>query len=273
MHESLYDHPAVLENIEKLQKMGVHMMSPRMEESKAKIPSPKVIVEKAMSLLSPMDLEGKHFVLTAGPTRGWIDRVRFITNPSSGRMGIAIAREIVSRGGTVELILGPTSLQPPSEATVTNVETPSEMRDGVMSALEKSKPIAFISVAAVLDYIPPKKEETKIASGKDKLTVNLKATPKIISEVRGAFKDLFIVGFKVESEVSDKELEKRAKEKVDSGICDLVVANDAFRKGVAFGTDTNEVLIVGSEGVVRRLPLSSKRDVAREIIDTIMQRI
>ncbi|MHA2140939.1 MAG: bifunctional phosphopantothenoylcysteine decarboxylase/phosphopantothenate--cysteine ligase CoaBC [Candidatus Thorarchaeota archaeon] len=273
MHESLYDHPAVLENIEKLREIGVHVMNPRMQEAKAKIVSPKEIVEKAISLLSPMDLVGKHFVLTAGPTRGWIDRVRFITNPSSGRMGIEIAREIIFRGGTVDLVIGPTSLEPPSEATVTSVETPKEMRDGVMTALDKSETTAFLSVAAVLDYMPPTKEETKISSGKEKLTVTLEATPKIIAEVRSSYKDLFIVGFKVESEVSDQELKKRAKEKIDSGICDLVVANDAFRKGVAFGTDTNEVLIVGVEGVVKKVPLSSKRDVAREIIDVVMQRM
>ena len=84
---------------------------------------------------------------------------------------------------------------------------------------------------------------------------------------------MFIVGFKVESEVSDEELEKRAKAKIDAAVCDLVVANDAHREGVAFGTDTNEVLIVGSEGVVKKVPLSSKRDVAREIVDVMIQRM
>ncbi len=273
MHESLYDHPSVLENIEKLRKTGVQVMSPRLEEAKAKIPSPEAIVEKAMSLLGPRDLDGKHFVLTAGPTRGWIDRVRFISNPSSGKMGIEIAREIVYRGGTVDLVIGPTSLEMPSDVDVTSVETSSEMHDAVMNALAKSKPIALISAAAVLDYIPSSQAESKIASGKDKLTVNLEPTPKIIADARSKHKKLFIVGFKVESEVSDDELEKRAKEKIDSGVCNLVVANDAFREGVAFGTDTNEVLIVGAEGVVKRVPLSSKRDVAKEIVDILMQRI
>ncbi|MFW9913421.1 MAG: phosphopantothenoylcysteine decarboxylase, partial [Candidatus Thorarchaeota archaeon] len=222
---------------------------------------------------SPQDLEGRHFVVTAGPTRGWIDRVRFITNPSSGRMGIELAREIAFRGGTVDLVIGPTESKPPTSVEVINVETTAEMLDAVLSSLKKTKTSAVISAAAVLDYVPLEKEESKIASGKAELSVKLGPTPKIIEAVRGNYKEMYIVGFKVESEVSDKELEKRAKEKIDAGVCDLVVANDAHREGVAFGTDTNEVLIVGSEGVVKKVPLSSKRNVAREIVDVMIQRM
>jgi phosphopantothenoylcysteine decarboxylase/phosphopantothenate--cysteine ligase len=147
------------------------------------------------------------------------------------------------------------------------------MMKAVMKSLKKSKTTAMISAAAVLDYMPLEKIESKMASGKDKLSVDLEPTPKIIEAVREKYKKMFIVGFKVESEVTDKELEKRARVKIDAGICDLVVANDAYREGVAFGTHTNEVLIVGSEGVVKKVPLSSKRDVAREIVDVIVQRI
>jgi len=268
MHRSMYDHPSVLENMDKLSRIGVHIMGSRMEEAKA-----KTIVEKVIALLSPQDLDGKHFVVTAGPTRGWIDRVRFITNPSSGRMGIEVAREVSSRGGTVDLIIGPTMVEPPTGVDVVNVETPSEMMEAVMNSLKKSKTSAVISAAAVLDYIPLEKKNIKIASGKENLSVDLESTPKIIEAVREKYKKMFIVGFKVESEVSDKELEKRAKAKIDAGICDLVVANDAHRKGVAFGTDTNEVLIVSSEGVVKKVPLSSKRQVAKEIVDIISQRL
>ncbi|MFW9967969.1 MAG: bifunctional phosphopantothenoylcysteine decarboxylase/phosphopantothenate--cysteine ligase CoaBC [Candidatus Thorarchaeota archaeon] len=273
MHRSMYDHPGVLENIDKLSRIGVQIMGSRMEEAKAKIASPDTIVEKVIAMLSPQDLEGKHFVVTAGPTRGWIDRVRFITNPSSGKMGIEVAREISFRGGTVDLIIGPTIIEPPPYVDVVNVETPSEMMEAVMNSLKKSKTSAVISAAAVLDYIPLEKKDIKMASGKEKLSVDLESTPKIIEAVREKYKKMFIVGFKVESEVSDKELEKRAKAKIDGGICDLVVANDAHRKGVAFGTDTNEVLIVSSEGVVKKVPLSSKRNVAKEIVDIISQRI
>ncbi|MFX1261682.1 MAG: bifunctional phosphopantothenoylcysteine decarboxylase/phosphopantothenate--cysteine ligase CoaBC [Promethearchaeota archaeon] len=273
MHRSMYDHPGVLENMEKLRGMGVQVMSSRMEEAKAKILSPDAILEQVISMLSPQDLNGKHFVVTAGPTRGWIDRVRFITNPSSGRMGIELAREIAFRGGTVDLVIGPTESEPPTGVEVVNIETTGEMLDAVLSSLKRTKTSALISAAAVLDYTPLEKEESKMASGKSGLSIKLRPTPKIIEVVRENYKKMYIVGFKVESEVSDKELEKRAKAKIEAGICDLVVANDAYREGVAFGTDTNEVLIVGSEGVVKKVPLSSKRDVAREIVDVMIQRM
>jgi phosphopantothenoylcysteine decarboxylase/phosphopantothenate--cysteine ligase len=273
MHRSMNDHPVVIENIEKLREIGVHVMGSRMEEAKAKIPSSETIAEQVIALLTPQDLEGQHFVVTAGPTRGWMDRVRFITNPSSGRMGIEVARNISFRGGTVDLVIGPTAVDPPPSVGVVNVETPGEMMNAVMNSLKKSKTTAMISAAAVLDYMPLEKKESKMVSGKDKLSVDFEPTPKIIEAVREKYKKMFIVGFKVESEVTDKELEKRARAKIDAGICDLVVANDAHREGVAFGTDTNEVLIVGAEGIVKKVPLSSKRDVAREIVDVIVQRI
>ncbi|MFW9933232.1 MAG: phosphopantothenoylcysteine decarboxylase, partial [Candidatus Thorarchaeota archaeon] len=104
-------------------------------------------------------------------------------------------------------------------------------------------------------------------------SIKLEPTVKIIDMVRKEHPDLFIVGFKVESGVTDPELEERARVKVTSGICNLVVANDAYRKGVAFGTDTNEVIIVGTDDYSLKIPLSPKRDIARGIVDTILLRM
>ena len=271
MHESMYDHPAVIENIEKLKAMGVDVISPRLEEAKAKIPEVDVIVEHVISKLRPRNLDGKHFVVTAGPTRGWIDRVRFITNPSSGKMGIAVAQELNSRGASVTLILGPTPQKPPDLSEVVNVQTAEEMLKGVMDALSSKKADGFVSAAAVSDYVPLKKEESKLASGKDSLVIDLVPTKKIIEEVRSKYKNLFIVGFKVESGISDKELEKRARTKITSGVCNLVVANDEQKKGVAFEVDTNEVFIVGPKDFVQHVPLAAKREVARHIVDVMIK--
>jgi len=271
MHESMYDHPAVIENIEKLRSMGVDVVSPRLEEAKAKIPEVDVIVEHVIARLGPRDLEGKHFVVTAGPTRGWIDRVRFITNPSSGKMGIAVAQELRSRGASVTLILGPTSQKSPGLAEVLNVETAEEMLNAVMSALSSRKADGFVSAAAVSDYVPPKKEETKLASGKGSLVIDLVPTKKIIAEARSKHENLYIVGFKVESGISDEELEKRARVSINSGICNLVVANDEQKEGVAFEVDTNEVLIVGPKDYVQHVPLAPKREVARHIVDVMIK--
>ncbi|MCK4567933.1 MAG: bifunctional phosphopantothenoylcysteine decarboxylase/phosphopantothenate--cysteine ligase CoaBC, partial [Candidatus Thorarchaeota archaeon] len=221
-------------------------------------------------VLGPKDLVNHHFLVSAGPTRGWIDRVRFITNPSTGKMGIALVHELISRGATVTLVLGPTAQVPPAQATVINVTTSDEMMEAVMKALDEQKTDCFISTAAVLDYVPSKKEDSKMASGKSSLSVELIPTKKIIEEARKKFKDLLIIGFKVESGITEKELEKRAREKIDAGICNLVIANDEQKKGVAFESDTNEVLIVGPGEEVKHIPLSSKRVIASHIVDAIV---
>lgn len=273
MHESMYDHPAVIENIEKLKSMGVIIVSPRMEEAKAKIPSVKTMVDYVLAALGPKDLEGRRFIVTAGPTRGWIDRVRFITNPSTGKMGIAIVQELLSRGADVSLVVGPSSEMLPEQAEVHRVITSEEMLETVLSELSKQKTDCFVSAAAVLDYEPSKREDSKLASGAEDLSVKLIPTKKIIAEARKKQKNLFIVGFKVESGVSEKELDARAREKVKAGICDLVVANDEQKKGVAFGTDTNEVLIVGDSGYAKHVPLAPKREIARQIVDVIIEKM
>ncbi len=270
MHESMYDHPSVKDNISKLVKIGVHVMEPRMEEAKAKIPTPEVIVEEVLGILGPKDMVGRHFVITAGPTRGWFDRVRFITNPATGKMGIALSKELLGRGANVTLILGPTSEKAPHTADVIPVETTHEMFSKVMETLESKDLTAFISTAAVLDYEPEEKEDRKRPSGKA-YSVDLVPTPKIIEEVRKKYKTLPVIGFKVESGVSDEELEERARAKIKNGICNLVIANDASRKGVAFGTDTNEVLIVGENEYLKHVPLSPKREIARAIADSIAE--
>ncbi len=271
MHKSMYDHPAVLDNIDRLKKMGVDFVNPRMEEAKAKIPETETIVEYVIGRLGLRDLTGKQFVLSAGPTRGWLDDVRFITNPSTGKMGIAIAKEIINRGGEVSLILGPTSLIPPIGAKTIRVETTDEMLTAVMNEIDSSTS-AFISSSAVLDYVPSEKEARKRPSG-EAFEIKLKPTPKIIEEARKKHKDLFIVGFKVESGVTDKELDAKARVKIDAGICDLVVANDAKREGVAFGTDTNQVIVVGPNGYSQPLELASKRDIARGVIDILVEKL
>ncbi len=269
MHASMYDHPGVIENIEKLREMGVRVLAPRREEAKAKIPKTETIIDQVIAALTPNDLEGRHFVITAGPTRGWIDRVRFVTNPSTGKMGIEIAKELTARGASVTLVIGPTAQEPPDNVEIRHVQTSEEMLETVLDSISQRETYGFISAAAVLDYVPEDTIEKKIESGKSELLIRLRPTKKIIEEVREKFKDILIVGFKVESDVTDEELERAALSKIDKGICDYVVANDAHREGVAFGTDTNEVLIVGPKGTIEKVPLSSKRVVAKHVVDII----
>ncbi|MFO7835917.1 MAG: bifunctional phosphopantothenoylcysteine decarboxylase/phosphopantothenate--cysteine ligase CoaBC [Candidatus Thorarchaeota archaeon] len=273
MHQSMYDHPAVVENIEKLRGWGIRVLAPRLEEGKAKIPTTETILEYALQMATANDMEGRKFVITAGPTRAWLDGVRFLTNPSTGKMGIALADEACSRGADVDLIIGPTAERPPSLVNVVSVETPEEMLEAVMQSLSAERADALISAAAVLDYQPTKKIEGKMKSEEEGRHIDLVATPKIIEEVRERYSDLLIVGFKVEVDVEEKELEKRAQKKIQSGICNLVVANDAAKKGVAFGTDTNQVILVGESDFVQKTPKKSKRDVARIILEEVIRRI
>ncbi len=270
MHKTLYDHPAVLANIERLKQMGVRFVTPRMEEAKAKIPTVETITEAVFETLGPGDMRGRKIVVTAGPTRAWLDRVRFMTNPSSGKMGIEIAKEASARGATVRLIVGPVSQSIPEHIHTIRVETAREMLEAVVTSIEEMRADVFISAAAVLDFEPEIKEDRKRPSG-EAYTVRLVPAPRIIESVRKRYADIMIVGFKVESGVTDEELEKRAREKIIAGTCNLVVGNDASRQGVAFGTDTNEVLIVGENGYIERVALSSKRDVAKRIIDAVVQ--
>ncbi|NWF96822.1 MAG: bifunctional phosphopantothenoylcysteine decarboxylase/phosphopantothenate--cysteine ligase CoaBC [Candidatus Thorarchaeota archaeon] len=272
MHKSLYDHPAVLANIQRLKDMGVRVVAPRMEEAKAKISSVEAVVETVFEILGPRDLVGHSFVVTAGPTRGWLDRVRFMTNPSTGKMGIETAKEIAARGGEVVLVLGPTSQPVPEHLDTIRVETAKEMLDSVLSSIADRKADVFISSAAVLDFEPEEREDRKRPSG-ESYTVRLVSTPKIIDTVRRKYSDLFIVGFKVESGVSEAELESKAREKILSGVCNLVVGNDERKRGVAFGSDTNEVVIVGEDGFLEHVPMASKRDVARRLIDLVVERL
>jgi phosphopantothenoylcysteine decarboxylase/phosphopantothenate--cysteine ligase len=139
-----------------------------------------------------------------------------------------------------------------------------------MTTLSDEGVNVLVSTAAVLDYTPEKTIDKKIESGGE-LTVKLVPTRKIIEEARAKHKGLFIVGFKVESGVTDEELESRAHQKIESGTCNLVVANDAQRPGVAFGTDTNEVLIVGQKGLIKKIPIMSKREIARHVVNAIVK--
>ena len=128
MHASMYRHPIVMKNVEKLRSIGVKVLIPRFEEGMAKISTTEEIVEAVISKLTVRrDYQGVRVLITAGPTREYLDGFRFITNPSSGKMGIAIARDALERGGEVTLVYGPGSAEPPTGAKVIPVETTTEM--------------------------------------------------------------------------------------------------------------------------------------------------
>jgi phosphopantothenoylcysteine decarboxylase/phosphopantothenate--cysteine ligase len=275
MHESMYRHPIVAENIEKLKALGVEFVGPRIEEEKAKIAENSEIVEAVIKeLTTRKDLARTRVLITAGPTLEHIDPVRVMTNKSSGKMGVAVAREALNRGADVTLIYGPGTAMPPSNAKVIPVETTEEMLDAVVSELRSKKYDVVVAAAAAADWRPEKSFDYKVSTGDvSELLVRLRPTQKIIDAVRKINTDVFLVPFKAEYALSDEELVERGLRRLVEAEADLIVVNDVGRNGAGFGVDTNEVFIVDKENKVVHVPFTTKREVAGRILDAITEKI
>lgn len=275
MHESMYAHPIVVQNVEKLKALGVEVIGPRVEEGKAKIAETEEIIEAVLrKLTNESDLTGRRVLITAGPTLEYIDPVRVITNKSSGKMGVALAREAINRGANVTLIYGPGATQPPARVKVMNVETTHEMHDALVSEL-KSKPYDLvIAAAAPADWRPEKLFESKIPTREmSELALKLKPTEKIIDVVKKISRATFLVPFKAEYHLSDEELIARGYRRLVEAEADLIVVNDVGKSGAGFEVDTNEVLIIDKKQVVIHVPLSTKSEIAKKLFDEIVKRI
>jgi len=267
MHATMYDNPMVVKNITELKGAGVTFIGPRIEEGKAKIAKNEEILEAVIGILSKNDLSKKKVIVTAGPTRIWIDDIRFISNPSTGKMGIEIAQEAASRGAEVTLILGPTTLSiNNSKIKVEHIETPQD----IINVINKQKKIdVFISAAAIGDY-QPEKQKGKIPSKKETFELKLKPTPKIIAHVKQKFPKARIVGFKAEVNATKDELIVKAQKSLKNYQIELVVANFLDKPDQGFASETNEVILVSKKDKPQKLSLTSKRIIAKKIIDEIV---
>lgn len=275
MHESMYRHPVVTENVRKLRSLDVMFVGPGVEEGKAKIAETKEIVEAVIRKLTvKRDLAERKVLVTAGPTLEYIDPVRVITSKSSGKMGVAVVEEALLRGAEVTLVYGPGKAIPPREAKIMSVETSQEMYEAVVSELKSKKYDVVIAVAAVADWAPEKKYEYKVPTSiETELTVKLKPTPKIIDVVKKVNPDTFLVAFRAEYNLSDEELIQSAYKRLKKAKADLVAANDIGRKCVGFAYDTNEVFIVDADKKVVHVPLTKKREVAKRLFDVIVNKL
>ena len=276
MHEPLYDHPIVQENISRLKKIGVEFIEPETSEGKAKIASTEKIVRSVIARFSnsqSKDLEGRRVLVTAGPTIEHIDPVRVVTNRSSGKMGVAIAEEVASRGADTTLILGPGIVNPPSGVKTIRVESTSQLLEAVLEQL-KTGPNLVFAAGAPTDYRPltvaPKKIKTR---EKPQFNLELRATPKVLEEIRRASPKTFLVAFKTEHDVSNDELIDEAFKIIREKNADLVAANDVGHEGVGFQTDTNELYVVDGRKKVVHIPLAQKREVARQLVDLAVKRM
>jgi len=267
MNWRMYENPTLKKNLKYLKSLGVVEVPPEEgrlacgEEGVGRMASIDSIVEAARRALGPKDLGGKKIVVTAGPTREYMDAVRFISNPSTGKMGYALAREALRRGAEVTLISGPSSLIPPEGAAFISVETAEEMKSSVLKSINGAK--ALIMAAAVGDFSPEKKSSGKMDKSKVG-SIKLKQAPDILAEVGKKKSRPFLVGFAAEA----GDNLARAKAKLKRKGADLIVFNDVTAEGAGFGTDTNRVVIVDGKGA-KKYPLMSKDEVAGAILDRL----
>nr|WP_231483711.1 phosphopantothenoylcysteine decarboxylase [Methanobrevibacter sp. YE315] len=213
-------------------------------------------------------MKGKKVLISLGGTYEPIDSVRGITNKSSGKMGLALAKEAYIRGADLTLVVANVSVEIPSVFDVIHVETSSEMNEVVLRLVPDFD--IFISTAAVSDFEFKKKDDKKINSDSS-LFLNLKPTTKIIRQVKKINPDIFLVGFKAEFNISKDEIICCARKQIESAGTDLVIANDISKSECNFGSDNNEVLIVDDD--VLAVPLASKREIAKTIFDVISKKM
>ncbi len=269
MNWRMYENPVIQKNLEYLKSLGVKTIGPEWgslacgEEGIGRMSEPKKIIESVISAFTPKDMCGEKVLVTAGPTREYIDPVRFISNRSSGKMGYAIATAAARRGAMVTMISGPVSLDKPENVSVLSVNTSAEMHLAVMDKISAST--IFIMCAAVSDYTPAFLSDKKIEKT-DTLTLNLISTKDILYEVGLLSDKPFIAGFSAETGYRiDRAQEKLLKKNVD-----MIIFNDVSKEGSGFDVETNEVVIIDKYGQ-QPLPLMHKEAVAMKILDRIME--
>jgi phosphopantothenoylcysteine decarboxylase / phosphopantothenate---cysteine ligase len=270
MHEAMYDNIFVQQNVSKLKEHMI-FIEPKMEGGKAKVADPEHILNATISVLSnKVSLSGKRVLVTAGSTIEYIDPIRVMTNLSSGKMGIAIAQEAQRMGATVTLVYGHGTLNP-ATGKIVRVNTGEEMYKAVVSELSSKRYDIVVMAAAVADFAPAKKSDKKIDTKLGKMELSFVATRKIIDEVKKISKDTFLVAFKADYCVSESVLIEKAYRKLKESDADIIVANDLGRKGSEPGSDKNEVFIVDSDKKIVHLPIESKTQVARRLLELVVE--
>jgi phosphopantothenoylcysteine decarboxylase/phosphopantothenate--cysteine ligase len=270
MNVNMWESPALQKNIRTLLERGCHLMEPGEGElachwyGKGRLPELNDVVEEMEDLLTPKDLKGEKILITGGPTQEPMDPVRFITNRSSGKMGYALAKMARRRGAEVILISGPTSLSiSRRDIQYVPVRTAEEMRKAVFTHLEGSSVV--IKAAAVSDYRPKVISEKKIKKGDSEYALALERTKDILEELGKKKENRILVGFAAETE----DLVTHAKKKLQEKNLDLIMVNDITQPGAGFGSDTNQVKILFPSGQVEDLPLTTKEEISRVILDNV----
>ncbi len=270
MHHRMLANPATRANLERLRERGVTVVEPEEgplasgEVGPGRLPEPETALEHVLEALTRPSLAGRRVLVTAGPTREHLDPVRFLSNPSSGRMGYAVARVARRRGAQVTLISGPTSLPTPPGVERVDVTSAAGMARGVHDRFDSADVV--VMSAAVADFRPVDVSEDKVAKQDAEDAVRLERTEDILAGLGQTRTHQRLVGFAMET----RDLEQRAADKLQRKNLDLIVANDLNRPGAGFAHETNEVVLLGRDGAVERLPLLSKEEVAARILDRVV---
>ncbi|EPY2274341.1 bifunctional phosphopantothenoylcysteine decarboxylase/phosphopantothenate--cysteine ligase CoaBC [Clostridium sporogenes] len=273
MNTNMYKNTIVKNNIEKLKGFGYEFINPisgRLacgDVGEGKMADTEDIVEIADSMLYPIkDLTEKNVLVTAGPTLAPIDPVRYITNKSSGKMGYSIAKEARDRGAKVTLVSGPTNLKTPLGVDIIKINTNEEMLKAVKDNFKNQHIV--IKSAAVADYKPKEYKEHKIKKAGDDLNLALIRDKDILKELGLIKENQILVGFAAES----KDLLDNAKSKLEKKNLDFIVANNILSEETGFASEDNLVTIISRDGHIKNLEKMSKREVAKEIFDTILNK-
>ncbi len=271
MNVNMYENPITQANLQKLKKLGYGFIEPEEgdlacnNKGKGRLADERIIIEYLDARLNGKHLlKGKKVIITAGPTREYIDPIRFISNRSTGKMGFALAEEAVKEDGDILLITGMTMLEPPSGAKLIRVESAKEM-EKVLIENANDADFLFMS-AAVEDFCPANYSVNKIKKSESLKGIPLNLSPDLISSFRTKNPNACIVGFSVEIE----DGKNRSFQKLKSKKMDFIVWNDPSKEGVGFESDTNEVVMFSANGDEWYFKKDTKRKIAEMIIQTVV---
>jgi len=269
MNEGMWEHPAVLRNVQTLKDLGRRFVEPGSgdlacgDSGRGRLADIADIVDEIELMLSPSDFTGTRALVTAGPTQEFIDPVRFISNPSSGKMGYAIARALRHRGADVVLISGPTMLPVPRGVHAVHIGSAQEMAAAVDMHFPASDII--IKAAAVADYRPRVVSMHKVKKNDDAPSLDLERTTDILADLGNKKGKRLLVGFAAETQ----DVLDNARGKLERKNLDLIVANDVTLMDCGFGSDMNKATLLLPGGDIVDVPAMTKQDLAHRILDCL----
>ncbi|MFK7601917.1 bifunctional phosphopantothenoylcysteine decarboxylase/phosphopantothenate--cysteine ligase CoaBC [Deinococcus sp. SM5_A1] len=276
MNAAMWRNRAVQANVQRLRDWGHHFLGPEVGAfgtrgegaGIGRMAEPEAIAAAVLALFKPAvprDLDGVHVVVSAGPTREYLDPVRFISNPSSGKMGFAVAENARDRGARVTLVTGPVNLPDPSSMAVIRIESALELRDAVIETAQDADIV--VMTAAVADYRAAELKGEKQAKVAGDVSIHLTPNPDILAELGREKGRRVLVGFAMETHAGVE----RAAAKATRKNADFILLNYPTQEGTAFGGDDNQVTLVRADGTHQDWPRTSKREVARQLLDEALR--